>query len=298
MKKIFFLVCCAVVFSLALAAVVSVPTARAQVSTSYSSSSLLTQIQFLKTQLAALEQQILLRNTVVPTYTYNLNTNSCYTDIYGSRYCPVDNKNYNSINAIDRIEVDFVGNIAQVHVLFTNGDNRFYAFNARTEYEVSQLLSQELSVSSTTILGLIGNTGYTNNNYNTDINRIDVALNSRDADVTVRFRNGTIDRFTLRNINRNENTVIAEVADRYRENRRAVEDLIRFDDSTNNFNDIRRIDVDFVGNDADIFVRFRVSNTDRFTLRNVNHNQSEVIRRLAGRYDMSRTTIEDLTNFN
>jgi hypothetical protein len=211
--------------------VLHVPTTYAQTTTA----SLLAQVRALQTALQALEQQLLRRNTIIPTDTR--------TPLY----------NYNNTN-INRIEVNFVGDIAQIRVLFNNTDARLYAFQATNTSEVAQLLAPELNLPPTTILGLITqihNTAryrYNDFNYNT----------------TSRYDNRTYN-------------------DRY---------------TRNTTSDIRDIIVDFSGNDANIFVRFRGGSTDRFTLNSVYRDENDTIRRLADRYNMSRRDIDDVIYFN
>lgn len=253
---------------------------------------LLSQIQFLKAQLQALEQQLLLQ-------TNTASSPQCYTDTYGRRYCTVDTQSFSNRNNIDTIEVDFVGRIAQVRVQLDDGDSEYYAFDARTKDEVATLLASTLGRSYASILALIDTvSSFTRSSSNhTDIRSINVDFVGNDANVLVRFRDGDTDRFTFRNVDHSESTVISRLADRYDESRSAIRDLIDFSNRTTN-NDIRNIDVTFSRDDADILVRFHNGGTERFTLRDVDDDEDEVISRLADRYDMSERDIEDVIDFD
>lgn len=279
-------------FVLVLALGMLVPKAEA----ASSEAALLAQIQLLRQQLAAIEQQILRgQTTSVPT--------ACWTDTYGNRYCPTTTSQTSryptSAGDIDRIEVDFVGRIAQVRVEYDDDDDEFFAVEADTESDVARLLEPELRVAASTILRLMDEVDDRDSRHNDDdIEDIDVDWEGDDADVTVRFEDGDRDRFTLRNVDRDEDDVIEEIADRYNEDEDDIEDVIDFDDNSSTRNDIRSIDVDFRGDDADVVVRFRNGNTDRFTLRNVDDDEDEVIELLADRYDMDEDDIEDMIDFD
>ena len=258
---------------------------------------MLAQIQYLKTQLAALEQQLLLRGTIgTPTL------GNCYTDGSGRVFCATNAPStlfYTSATDIDRIEVDFVGDIAQVRVEYDDDDDEFYAVEADTESDVARLLEPELRVAASTLLRLMDEVDdFDDNDRNDDdIEDIDVDWDGDDADVTVRFEDDDTDRFTINNVDRDEDDVIEEIADRYNEDEDDIEDVIDFDDDRDD-DDIDSIDVDFFGDDADIIVRFEDGDTERFTLTNVDNDEDEVIERLADRYDMDEDDIEDIIDFN
>ncbi len=270
--------------ALVLAAVVFVPPASVTAATTYySNASIEAQLNALLLQLRFLQEQLAGRGVVVTPYGYDTCTYgySCY----GTRH------------DIDSIEVEFSGRIAQVRVEYRNGDTDHYAMDAQSERHVAEILSHELRLSVSTILGLIDEVDDRGRS-NDAIRSIAVVFDSNDADVTVRFRDGDRDRFTLRNVNKSESRVIRLIADRYDERERDIEDVIDFETkSSNQNNDIRSIDVRFFSDDADITVRFRNGNTDRFTLRNVDEDEDEVIEYLADRYNERERDIEDVIDF-
>ena len=305
--------------SIALAGVLFVPTLTAQAQTTYTNTaSLLAQIQLLKAQLATIEQQLLLRGATVPAYTVPVYAALPGTPLY----------NYNTVNYyINRIEVSFSGSTAQVRVVFNNGNTQFYALQAYNTSDVAQMLAPELNLSPATILPLITqvtnnsynynygynyNSGYNNsNNYNynysynnTNLRTVDVTFTSNDADVTVRFQNGTTDRFMLRNEYGSQSQVISDIASRYNENTNAVRNIITFNNTYNNgnnynYNNISSISVNFSGNDAYVVVRYRNGNTtDQFTINSVYRDQNSVINNLASRYNMSTGDIRNVISFN
>lgn len=277
-------------FSLVLAATVFVPTAPAQAATT---AELLAQVQLLKAQLQALEQQLLLRGTV------GSSLSDCYTDIFGRVYCVTQTQTFtDNADNIDRIEVDFVGDIAQVRVEFDDDDTEFYAFEADTIIEMAELLSPELRVSIAAIVRLTDEVNNGHHSDDDDIRSIDVDFVGDDADVVVRFEDGDTDRFTLRDVDRDEDEVIEELADRYDEDEDDIENITNFDDDSNDDDDIESIDVDFVGDDADVTVRFEDGDTDRFTLHDVDDDEDEVIELLADRYNMDEDDIEDVIDFD
>lgn len=274
------------VFSLLLAGVILVPTARANAATSSTHESLLAQIQALQALLDSLERQI--RDQGGLGYDHN----NCYRDTYGGRYC-IDNPNHGDrADNIDRIEVDFNGDYAQVRVVYDDGDVKRYAIKADTEDEVAAQLSSELNLSKATILNLIEE-----DDGDDEVRSIDVTWRSNHAEIVVRLRNGDVDRFTIANMNRNEGRVIDELANRYDMDEDDVRDVIDFDGNDTS-DDIESIDVTFDGDDADVVVRFEDDDTERFTLRNVDEDEDEVISLLADRYDMDEEDIEDLIDFD
>lgn len=291
--------------SLALALFAFAPAAPASAATSAATASLLAQVQQLKAQLQVLEQQLLLRGTTAaPTLPAPAD---CYTDQYGRVYCVTSAANtqvFAGRNDIDRIVVDFVGDFAQVRVEYDDDDTEFYAVEARTLADVARLLEPELRVSAATLLSLMdeisGNSRSSRNDNDDDIRDIDVDFDGNDADVVVRFDDGDTDQFTLRNVDRDEDDVIDELADRYDMDEDDIEDIIDFDNNGNNNNDddIDSIDVDFRGDDADVIVRFEDGRTHRFTYRNVDDDEDEVIDLLADRYDMDEDVIEDMIDFD
>lgn len=265
-------------------AVFAVPMSSATAATTYypyTNASLQAQINALMLQVQLLQQQLALRGVSVP-----IPSSSCY-DAY---YCS------GSTHDIDAIEVRFSGSMAQVRVEYDDNDVVHYAMRANTEYEVATILSRELRVSINDILRLIEEVD--DRRSSSDIRSIDVVFDRNDAEVTVRFRDGDRDRFTLRNVREDEDDVIEEIADRYNERERDIEDLIDFEyEDRRNQSDIRSIEVRFFSDDADIVVRFRNNNTDRFTLRNVDEDEDEVIEYLADRYNERERDIEDVIDF-
>lgn len=204
----------------------------AHAATSYTNAALLAQIQLLKAQLAALEQQLALQSAALPytpTYTSTYTPSSCYTDIYGSRYCVTDTQYYGDVDDIDSIEVDFVGDIAQVRVEFDDGDTEFYAFEADTITEMAQRLSLELHASVASIIRLTDEIDGDDRHDDDDIRSIDVTFDGDDADVVVRFRDGDTDRFTLHDVDEDEDEVIELLADRYDMDEDDIKDVIDFD---------------------------------------------------------------------
>src|SRR3989338_7784569 len=290
--KTAFLICVFV-----LSGAVLMPIAPAHASTN---AELLTQIQFLKAQLAALEQELLLRSAVAPVYTAPVSTlGNCYTTTSGARYCYTTTARLNDSDDIDTVEVDFVGDMAQVRVEFDDDDDEFYAFEANTLSEVAELIADELNISVADARGLVEEVnGGRRNRDDDDIRDIDVDFVGDDADVVVRFEDGDTDRFTLRNVDRSRNKVIEKLADRYDEDEDDIEDVTDFDDDRDNDDDIRSIDVDFDDDDADVVVRFEDNDTERFTLTNVDDDEDEVIERLADRYDMDEDDIVDVIDFD
>jgi hypothetical protein len=282
-------------FSFVLAVLAFAPTTPVHAATT---ASLLAQIQLLKAQLAALEQELLLRDTTSST-----GLTDCFT-VSGIRYCVrdsgLDTRDFSNADNIDTIEVDFVGDIAQVRVEFDDGDTNFYAIEADTLGDVARLLAPELRLSAATTLRLLDevNSFDRNNGNGNDIDSIDVDFDGDDADVVVQFDDRDTDRFTLRNVDRDEDEVIERLADRYNEDENDIEDWIDFDNNGNNNNNIDTIDVDFFSDDVSVVVRFRNGNTDRFTLRNVDDNKDEIIERLADRYNEDEDDIEDVIDFN
>jgi hypothetical protein len=283
------------VTSVALGLMLAVALAAPKAEAATTSASLLSQIQYLKQQLAELEQQLRAGQSTLPS--------NCYTDRYGNRYCTsaAPQHFYSNANDIDSIEVDFVGRVAQVRVEYDRGDDEFFAVEADTESEVAALLEPELNLPAATILRLMdevsGSRGHSRRN-NNDIDDITVTWRGNDADVRVRFEDNDTDRFTLRNVDRDRNDVIGELADRYDVDDNDIEDVIDFNGSSGNRDDIRDIRVNFHGDDADVTVHFDNGSTQRFTLSNVDDDEDEVISRLADRYDMSERDIEDIIDFN
>lgn len=216
-----------VVLAFALISIALLPTARAYASTD---AELLAQIQYLKAQVAALEQQLLLRGTTTPAPALG----NCYTDGSGRVYCATAAPTvpfYGSGNNIDRIEVDFGGNFAQVRVEYDDDDTEFYAVEAGTESDVARLLAPELRVSAAALLRLIDEVDDDDRDDDDDIEDIDVDFDGDDANVRVRFENDDTDRFTLRDVDRSRNEVIERLADRYDMDEDDIEDVIDFDET-------------------------------------------------------------------
>lgn len=273
--------------SLALAAVVFMPPLSASAATTYTNASLQAQIQALILQVQLLQQQLALRGISTPSV-YPYTSSYCYNN----SYCY---GGWNDDYDIDEIEVRFVGRIAQVRVE-EGRDVTLYAIEARTRQEVAEALSRELRVSVSSILRLIDEVDG-HRYHNDDIRSIDVVFEDDDADITVRFRDGDTDRFTLRNVDEDRDEVIEYLADRYDERERDIEDLIDFEYEDDDRDDIRSIDVEFYSDDAYIVIRFRNGDTDHITLRNVDEDEDEVIEYLADRYDMDEDDIEDVIDF-
>src|SRR3990167_2146256 len=211
--------------TLVLSGAMLMPVAPAYASTD---AELLTQIQFLKAQLAALEQQLLLRSAVAPVYTAPVSTlGNCYTTASGTSYCFTTTQRFNDSDDIDTIEVDFVDDIAQVRVEFDDNDTEFYAFEADTLSEVAELIADELNISVTDARDLVDEVN--GGSRDDDIRDIDVDFDDDDADVVVRFEDDDTDHFTLHNVDNDEDEVIERLADRYDEDEDDIEDLIDFD---------------------------------------------------------------------
>ena len=208
--------------TLVLSGAMLMPVAPAYASTD---AELLAQIQFLKAQLAALEQELLLRSAVAPVYTAPVSTlGNCYTTASGARYCFTTTVR---LNDIDTIEVDFVDDIAQVRVEFDDNDTEFYAFEAGTLSEVAELIADELNISVADARDLVDEVN--GGGRDDDIRDIDVDFDDDDADVVVRFEDDDTDHFTLHNVDNDEDEVIERLADRYDEDEDDIEDLIDFD---------------------------------------------------------------------
>lgn len=273
--------------SLAVALFVLVPAGQANAQTTYyTNAQLQAQIQLLMQQVSLLQQELPLTSN---SYHYD----TCTT----SRYC--------DSNHIDEIEVDFVGHVAQVRVVYDRGSDDRYALYADTTYQVATALSRELNLPVVTIERLIDvvngfdDDDRHHSDYDDDIRSIDVTFEGDDADVLVRFDDGDTDRFTIHNVDEDEDEVIEEIADRYNEDEDDIEDLTDFEyEDGFDEDNIRYIDVEFYRDDADIEVGFWNGDTDRLTLRNVDEDEDEVIEYLANRYDMDEDDIEDLTNFD
>lgn len=264
------------VFGLALVALVLVPATPAHAQT-YSNAQLQAQVQLLLQQVALLQALLAQRGG----YSYDVDYD------YGCRSsCDHD---------IDRIEVDFVGRIAQIRVVYdSNRDDRRYALYADTVREVATALARELNLSVATIERLIDEDF--DYDERSDFRSIDVSFDDDDAHVVVRFRDGDTDRFTLRNVDDDEDEVIEELADRYNVREREIEDVIDFRFGSRN-DDIDEIDVEFDRDDAHIVVRFDNGTVHRFTLRNVDEDEDDVIEYLADRYDVDEDDIEDVIDF-
>jgi len=269
--------------SLAVALFVLVPTGQANAQTTYyTNAQLQAQIQLLMQQVSLLQQQLPLASN---SYHYD----TCAT----SRYC--------DDHRIDEIEVDFVGRVAQVRVVYDRGSDDRFALYANTTYEVAVALSRELNLPVVTIERLIDvvNGFDDDRGYDEDIRSIDVTFKNDDADVLVRFRDGDTDRFTIRNVDEDEDEVIEEIADRYDMRERDIEDLTDFEyEHGFDEDNLRYIDVDFYRNDAHIEVGFWNGKVDRLTLRNIHDDEDEVIEYLARRYDMDEDEVEDFIHFN
>ncbi|MBI4087004.1 hypothetical protein HY416_03435 [Candidatus Kaiserbacteria bacterium] len=283
------------IFAPFLALVLALGTLAPYAEAETSQAALLAQIQLLRQQLAAIEQQIL--SAPAPSV-----STACWTDIYGNRYCPTTTTQISrystSAGDIDRIEVDFVGRMAQVRVEYDDDDDEFFAVEADTESDVARLLEPELRVAASTLLRLMDEVDDFDDDDEDDIEDIDVDWDDDDADVTVRFEDNDTDRFTLHDVDRDEDDVIEEIADRYNEDEDDIEDVIDFDDDRDTDEDIEDIDVDWDGDDADVTVRFEDGDTDRFTLSNVDRDEDDVIEELADRYDMDEDDIEDVIDFD
>ena len=211
--------------TLVLSGAMLMPVAPAYASTD---AELLAQIQFLKAQLAALEQELLLRSAVAPVYTAPVSTlGNCYTTASGARYCYTTTARLNDSDDIDTVEVDFVGDMAQVRVEFDDDDDEFYAFEAGTLSEVAELIADELNISVADARDLVDEVN--GGGRDDDIRDIDVDFEDDDADVVVRFEDDDTDRFTLHEVDRDEDEVIEELADRYDMDEDDIEDLIDFD---------------------------------------------------------------------
>ena len=270
-------------FSIALAFFALIPSATAEAA--YTNAQLQVQIQLLM-------QQALLLQAQLPATNYTTyNSYDCYDYVYGSSYC---GDTYNS--SISRIEVDFVGRVAQVRVVYRSRDDRRYSLYANTTREVANGLTRELGLSALQIERLIDVVNGFDDDYADDIRSIDVSFDDDDASVVVRFRNSTTDRFTLRNVDGDEDEVIEKIADRYNVSERAIEDITDFANSYSR--DFDFIDADFFDDDVDITIRFRNGTIDRYTIRNVDYDRNEVIEYLADRYDVSERVIKSAINFH
>lgn len=249
----------------------------------------------LQAQVALLMQQVALMQAQLPASVGSYSSTYHYADDCSyDRYCDTYRSTSYRSGDIDEIEVDFVGRVAQVRINYFGRDDRRYALYADSVREVAEALSRELGLSVLTIERLIDVTDFDDDDYE-DIRSIDVDFSGDDAHVLVRFRDGDTDRFTLRNVDRDEDEVIEEIADRYDERESRIEHLVDFDFDGN---DIRDIDVDFFSDDAEITVRFYDGDTDRFVLREVDEDEDDVIRYLARRYDESKSFIEDIADFH
>lgn len=270
--------------AVALVALILVPSAPAHAQSAYTTAQLQAQIQLLLQQLAQLQAQVAALKGGTLYY-----DSTCYYS-----YCTPQYR-----TDIDEIEVDFVGDVAQVRVEFDDRDTKRYALYADTVREVAEGLATELSLPASTIERLIDVVnGFDDDDDHEDIRRIDVTFEDDDADVVVRFRDGDTDRFTLRNVDEDEDEVIEEIADRYHEDEDDIEDVIDFEYEDDTDSDIRRIDVDFYSDDAHITVYFFSGRIDTITLTNVDDDEDEVIEYLADRYNERERDIDDVIDFD
>ncbi len=279
--------------SFAVAALVLVPSAQAQAATTvaYTNASIQAQLQALIAQVQLLQQILASRGVTTPTY----NWGNCYG--YGYQYGCGGYYSDDNADDIDSIEVNFDGRMAQVRVEFDDDDTELYAVEAQTIRRVAELLSPVLKVSVPTLERIINEDDW--NDDDEDIRSIDVEWDGDDADVVVRFRDGDTDRFTLRNVDEDEDDVIEEIADRYNEDEDDIEDIIDFEDGNDNDNDadIESIEVEWDGDDADITVEFEDGDEDNLRLNNVDEDEDEVIEYLANRYDIDEDEVEDVIDF-
>ncbi len=280
--------------SFAVAALVLAPSAQAQAATTvaYNNANIQAQLQALIAQVQLL-QQILASRGVTPTY------GNCTG--YGYQYACTGYPAFYDDNAddIDSIEVDFDGRMAQVRVEFDNDDTELYAVEAQTIRRVAELLSPVLKVSVPTLERIINDDDWNDDNDDEDIDSIEVEWDGDDADVTVEFEDGDEDRFTLRNVDEDEDDVIEEIADRYNEDEDDIEDVIDFEDGNDNDNDadIESIEVEWDGDDADVTVEFEDGDEDTLTISNVDEDENEVIEYLADEYNIDEDEVEDVIEF-
>lgn len=245
----------------------------------------------LQAQIQLLMQQVALLQQLLDAQRGYAGSGS-YCDPYRyDTYC-----DYYRSSDIRSIDVSFSGRMAQVRVEFYRGSTRNYALEARTEREVAQILSRELGLSAYEIERLIDRRYDDHYDDRYDVRSIDVTFNRNDADVVVRFRTSGTERFTIRNVYRDEDDVIRHIADRYRMRERDVERIIDFSRG-DSYRDVRSIDVRFTRYDAEVTVRFYSGSTERFTIRDESSTR-RVIEHIADRYDMRERDVEDLIRFD
>lgn len=267
------------------------PAQTASAQTYYTQTPTIAQLQ---AQIQMLIQQVALLQQLVDAQRGHGSYYDPYCDPYRyDRYCDP----YTHRDDIRSIEVSFSGRMAHVRVEFYRGSTRNYALEARTEREVASQLSRELGISAYELERLIDRRYDDRYDDRDDIRSIDVVFSRDDAEVTVRFRNSSTSRFTIRNVYRSEREVVRELADRYNMRERDIERIIDFSGSDAH-RDIRSIDVLFTRHDAEVTVRFRSGSTERFTIRNVSESTRRVIEHIADRYNMRERDVEDLIRFD